>query len=184
MKKHTKQWLVTAVAAAMPFISQASFSYTQSVDEIANNPLVAYQTVYLGMPRSDFDINFSILPDWTFYGNTATTEEWAERSTGDGVNDVTESIKITTANSTKNGRVLAFENSFATKNKTIAKDIYNRLVATIYSNMENFPHRQQGQAVTWVENDVTIVVSYDGKKDEKGLYKVCIRRYNNRVLTH
>lgn len=55
--------------------SAGAFDYNQSVDEIAANPLTAYQTVYLGMPRADFDGNFSVLSDWTFYGSTVSFTE-------------------------------------------------------------------------------------------------------------
>ena len=71
---------------------------------------------------------------------------------------------------------------FKTADKKTAKDIYTRLMATIYSNMENFPQRQSSSSVTWVQNDVTIVVSYTEQKDEDGQYVVLIRRYNNHVL--
>ena len=60
--------------------SAGAFDYNQSVDEIAANPLTAYQTVYLGMPRADFDGNFSVLSDWTFYGSTVSFTEKAERT--------------------------------------------------------------------------------------------------------
>lgn len=172
-------------AAATIMMSAAScqaFEYTLSVDQIAANPLTAYQTVYLGMPRADFDENFVVLPDWKFIDSSHTCEELAERSTGTGPNDVTEGIRIITADASPTGKVLAFDNYFKTKDKKIAKTIYTRLVATIYSNMENFPQSQRDTAVTWVENDVTIVVSYTGQKDEQGYYTVTIHRYNNRVL--
>ena len=67
-------------------ITASAFDYDQSVDEISLSPTTAYGTVYLGMSRADFDANFSALPGWTFYGNTTSKLERAERSvTRDGV---------------------------------------------------------------------------------------------------
>lgn len=116
--------------------SAGAFDYNQSVDEIAANPLTAYQTVYLGMPRADFDGNFSVLSDWTFYGSTVSFTEKAERTSVVKNVSVTEGIEIFSADTSAKGRVLAFDNYFKTKDKATAKSIYTRLVATIYSNME------------------------------------------------
>lgn len=173
--------LLAAIVMIPAAVSRA-FEYTLSVDQIAADPLTAYQTVYLGMPRADFDANFTVLPDWKFLDSSQDCEEIAERSTGSGSSDVTEGIRVVTANASPTGKVLAFDNYFKTKDKKIAKSIYTRLVATIYSNMENFPQSQRDAVVVWVENDVTIVVSYTGRKDAQGYYTVTIHRYNNRVL--
>ena len=108
-----------------------AFDYNQSVDEIAANPLTAYQTVYLGMPRADFDGNFSVLSDWTFYGSTVSFTEKAERTSVVKNVSVTEGIEIFSADTSAKGRVLAFDNYFKTKDKATAKSIYTRLVATI-----------------------------------------------------
>ncbi len=172
---------VFAAIALVP-ISGLAFDYKLSVDQIAADPLTAYQTVYLGMPRADFDENFIVLPDWKFVDTSDVHEEIAERSTGTGNDDVTEGIRIVSANTAPDGKVLAFDNYFKTKNKRIAKSIYTRLIATIYANMENFPQSQQHMQMTWVQNDVTIVVSYGEQKDAQGYYAVTIHRYNNREL--
>lgn len=163
-------------------ISGLAFDYKLSVDQIAADPLTAYQTVYLGMPRADFDENFIGLPDWKFVDCEDIHEERAERSTGNGHDDVTEGIRIVSANTAPDGKVLAFDNYFKTKSKGIAKSIYTRLIATIYANMENFPQSRQRRQMTWVQNDVTIVVSHAEQKDAQGYYTVTIHRYNNRAL--
>ena len=75
-----KKVMVSALLWAALTASAGAFDYNQSVDEIAESPLTAYQTVYLGMPRADFDANFSILPDWTFYGSSVSFTERAERT--------------------------------------------------------------------------------------------------------
>lgn len=161
-----------------------AFDYNQSVDEIAESPLTAYQTVYLGMPRADFDANFAILPDWKFFGSTVSFTEHAERTSVVNNISVTEGIEIFSADTSAKGRVLAFDNYFKTKDKKTAQSIYTRLVATIYSNMENFPARQTSKEVEWVQNDVSITVAFDGQKDNDGNYIVYIRRYNNKVLNN
>lgn len=178
-----KKLVCTLAAAVLPVFTTAfAFDYNTSVDEIAADPLTAYQTVYLGMPRADFDGNFSILPDWKFHGSESSYQEWAERkTTSDGVT-VIEGIEIFSASPSPVGKVIAFDSYFKTADKNTAKGIYTRLVATVYANMENFPESQQGNTVIWVQNDVTIVVSYDGKKDADGMYIVRIHRYNNHVL--
>ena len=102
-----------AVLAAAMYIPAGAlaFDYNLSIDEISEHPLTAYNTVYLGMPKKDFALNFSILPDWTFYGSDGTTEK-AERSvTQDGVT-VIEGLSIETADGSPAGRGLAFENYF------------------------------------------------------------------------
>ena len=53
---------VLATAMCIPAGSMA-FDYNLSTDEISEHPLSAYNTVYLGMPKKDFALNFSILPD-------------------------------------------------------------------------------------------------------------------------
>ncbi len=54
-----------AVLAAAMYIPAGAlaFDYNLSIDEISEHPLTAYNTVYLGMPKKDFALNFSILPD-------------------------------------------------------------------------------------------------------------------------
>ncbi|MCH4178705.1 MAG: hypothetical protein LKF47_02395 [Megasphaera sp.] len=175
---------VVAMAAVLGLSAcpAAAFDYTLSVDEISGSSLTAYDTVYLGMPRGDFDANFSVLTDWKFYGNTTDTIEKAERSVTDENGTVTEGILIATDTPAADAKVLAFDNYFKTGNRKIAKAIYTRLVATVYSNMESFPASQNGTAVTWIQDDVTIVCYYDGKKDSDGNYIVYIRRYNNHRL--
>lgn len=173
-----------AVLAAAMYIPAGvlAFDYNLSIDEISEHPLTAYNTVYLGMPKKDFALNFSILPDWTFYGSDGTTEK-AERSvTQDGVT-VIEGLSIETADGSPAGRVLAFENYFRTTNRKTARDMYARLSATIYSNMEDFPASQNSKEIRWIQNDVTIVTRLDDKKDGEGYYTVLIRRYNNHVLS-
>ncbi len=179
--RYAAGFLIAAILG-LPAVSCRAFDYTLSVDQIAAQPLTAYQTVYLGMPRADFDANFRILPDWKFLASTHDCEEMAERSTRSGSQEVTEGIRVITANASPTGKVLAFDNYFKTKDKKIAQSIYTRLVATIYANMENFPQSQQKTAMVWVENDVTIVVSWTPQKDDQGYYTVTIHRYNNRVL--
>lgn len=179
------RYAVCGAAAVLTIMSAASgqaFDYKLSVDQIAADPLTAYQTVYLGMPRADFDENFITLPDWKFMETADVHEEVAERSTGSEYSDVTEGIRILSANTAPDGKVLAFDNYFKTKDKKIAQSIYTRLVATIYANMENFPQSQQKTTMVWVENDVTVVVSWMPQKDTQGYYTVTIHRYNNRVL--
>lgn len=181
------KWNYIPVAAALAAVvlsasPAGAFDYNLSVDEISASPLTAYNTVYLGMPRSDFDANFSVLSDWTFYGNTMEKTERAERSvTVKGIT-VTEGVGILTAGTTGDAKVLAFDNYFKTTDKRTAKAISTRLVATVYSNMESFPASQNSTAVTWVQDDVTIVCYYDGKKEADGTYRVYIRRYNNNRL--
>lgn len=171
---------VLAAAMCIPAGSMA-FDYNLSIDEISEHPLTAYNTVYLGMPKKDFALNFSILPDWTFYGSDGTTEK-AERSVTQNGVTVIEGLSITTADGSPRGKVLAFENYFKTTNRKAARDMYARLSSTIYSNMENFPASQSSKEIRWIQNDVTIVTWIDDKKDADGYYTVTIRRYNNHVL--
>lgn len=177
-----KQSLVAAILAVSLLPSAAAaFDYNLSIDEISEHPLTAYNTVYLGMPKGDFSLNFSVLPDWTFYASDGPAER-AERSvTTDGIT-VIEGLSIETSDGTPMGRTLAFTNYFKTKNRKVAKDMYSRLAATIYSNMEDFPASQSGNEIRWIENDITIVTRIDDRKDADGYYRVFIRRYNNRVL--
>ena len=97
-----------------------AFDYNLSIDEISEHPLTAYNTVYLGMPKKDFALNFSILPDWTFYGSDGTTEK-AERSVTQNGVTVIEGLSITTADGSPRGKVLAFENYFKTTNRKAAR---------------------------------------------------------------
>lgn len=177
-----KKLMAAALLWAALTVPAGAFDYNQSVDEIAESPLTAYQTVYLGMPRADFDANFSILPDWTFYGSTVSFTERAERTSVVKNVSVTEGIEIFSADTSAKGKVLAFDNYFKTTDKATAKRIYSRLVATIYSNMENFPVKQGDKEVEWTQDDVSITVAFDGQKDAKGQYIVYIRRYNNKIL--
>ena len=170
-----KKVMASALLWAALTASAGAFDYNQSVDEIAESPLTAYQTVYLGMPRADFDANFSILPDWTFYGSSVSFTERAERTSVVKNVSVTEGIEIFSADTSAKGKVLAFD-------KATAKSIYSRLVATIYSNMENFPVKQTSKEVEWTQDDVSITVAFDGQKDSDGNYIVYIRRYNNKIL--
>lgn len=167
---------------AVQLAGAASFDYMKSADEVAENPLTAYSTVYLGMPRADFGANFSVLPDWTYSSDASYTEK-AERTTTNGGITVTEGLTVLAEGSAPNARVLAFDNYFMTKDKNTAKEMYSRLVSTVYANMESFPASQRGEKVTWVQGDVTVVVSFSGTKDKNGLYTVLLRRYNNRVLS-
>lgn len=181
------KWNYVPVAAALAALvlsasPACAFDYNLSVDEISASPLTAYNTVYLGMPRSDFDANFSVLYDWTFYGNTTEHTEKAERSVTTNGITVTEGISIFTTGADSDAKVLSFDNYFKTTDKRTAKDISTRLVATVYSNMESFPFDQNSTSITWVQDDVTIVCYYDGKKDADGNYTVYIRRYNNDLL--
>lgn len=162
--------------------SAAAFDYDQSVDEISLSPTTAYDTVYLGMSRADFDANFSAVPGWTFYGNTTSKLERAERSvTHDGVT-ILEGIVVLTSGTAADSKVLAFDNYFRTTDKKTARDIYKRLRASIYAAMDDFPQKQSGRMTTWVHGDVTIVVFAKEEKDQDGMYAVVIRRYNNHVL--
>ena len=176
-----KKVMASALLWAALTASAGAFDYNQSVDEIAESPLTAYQTVYLGM-RADFDANFSILPDWTFYGSSVSFTERAERTSVVKNVSVTEGIEIFSADTSAKGKVLAFDNYFKTTDKATAKSIYSRLVATIYSNMENFPVKQTSKEVEWTQDDVSITVAFDGQKDSDGNYIVYIRRYNNKIL--
>lgn len=171
----------TMIAAGMS--GAANFDYMKSVDEVAEDPLTAYQTVYLGMPRADFTGNFSILKDWTYTGDGASYQEKAERTTTDGSVTVTEGLAILTASTEPTGKVLAFDNYFLTKDKNTAKAMYSRLVSTVYANMESFPSEQSGDKVVWIHNDITVVVSFTGKTNVKGNYVVLLRRFNNHVLS-
>lgn len=186
MKQTLKRTLLMTALAGMvacQVTGAANFDYLKSVDEVAENPLTAYNTVYLGMPRADFGGNFAMLPDWKYMGNSTSYEEKAERTTtNDGVT-VTEGIAILAASPVANAKVLAFDNYFVTKDKNAAKEMYSRLVSTVYSNMEAFPQSQTDKKVTWVQNDVTVVVSFDGQKDVNGNYTVLLRRFNNHVLS-
>lgn len=173
--------LWTLLAASLA--GAANFDYMKSVDEVAEDPLTAYNTVYLGMPRSDFGRNFSVLPDWTYTGDTSSYEEQAERTTQDGNVTVTEGLSILAASTDPKAKVLAFDNYFKTKDKTTAKNMYSRLVSTVYANMEDFPSSQRSDAVTWIHNDITVVVSFSGKADSEGNYVVRLRRFNNHVLS-
>ena len=174
--------LACVVCLCFGLLPAAAFDYDQSVDEISLSPTTAYDTVYLGMPRADFEANFSALPGWTFYGSTTSKLERAERSvTRDGVT-VQEGLVILTADTSADSRVLAFDNYFRTADKKTARDIYRRLRASIYSAMDDFPVRQSGRMTTWVRGDVTIVVFSKAEKDKDGMYTVVIRRYNNHVL--
>ncbi len=169
-----KKVMASALLWAALTASAGAFDYNQSVDEIAESPLTAYQTVYLGMPRADFDANFSILPDWTFYGSSVSFTERAERTSVVKNVSVTEGIEIFSADTSAKGKVLAFDNYFKTTDKATAK--------SIYSNMENFPVKQTSKEVEWTQDDVSITVAFDGQKDSDGNYIVYIRRYNNKIL--
>lgn len=186
MKLSWKRSLVlTAVTSALvcQLAGAASFDYLKSVDEVAESPLTAYNTIYLGMPRADFGGNFALLPDWKYTGNTTSYEEKAERTTtNDGVT-VTEGIAVLAASPAPNAKVLAFDNYFVTKDKNAAKEMYSRLVSTVYANMGSFPIAQSDKKISWVQNDVTVVVSFDGQKDKDGNYTVLLRRFNNHVLS-
>ena len=94
---------VLAAAMCIPAGSMA-FDYNLSIDEISEHPLTAYNTVYLGMPKKDFALNFSILPDWTFYGSDGTTEK-AERSVTQNGITVIEGLSITTADGSPRGNL-------------------------------------------------------------------------------
>ena len=174
--------LAFACCLVLSPMTASAFDYDQSVDEISLSPTTAYDTVYLGMSRADFDANFSALPGWTFYGNTTSKLERAERSvTRDGVT-VQEGLVILTDDTAADSKVLAFDNYFRTADKKTARDIYRRLRASIYAAMDDFPVRQNGRMTTWVRGDVTIVVFAKAEKDKDGMYAVVIRRYNNHVL--
>lgn len=173
--------LWTILAAGMS--GAANFDYMKSVDEVAEDPLTAYHTVYLGMPRADFTGNFSILKDWTYTGDGASYQEKAERTTTTGGVTVTEGLSILAASTEPTGKVLAFDNYFLTKDKKTAKDMYSRLVSTVYANMESFPSEQGSSKVVWIHNDITVVVSFTGKTDVNGNYVVLLRRFNNHVLS-
>ena len=134
------------------------------------------------MPRGDFDLNFSVLPDWTFNGNETDKTESATRTVTQDKVTVTEGISIYSEGVGKKSRVLSFMNYFQTSDKRTAKSIYDRLAATIYSNMEDFPVYQTGKKISWTQNDVTIVVAFSDKKDAGGYYYATIYRYNNAVL--
>jgi len=120
-----KKVMASALLWAALTASAGAFDYNQSVDEIAESPLTAYQTVYLGMPRADFDANFSILPDWTFYGSSVSFTERAERTSVVKNVSVTEGIEIFSADTSAKGKVLAFDNYFKTTDKATAKSIYS-----------------------------------------------------------
>ena len=174
--------LAFACCLVLGSMTASAFDYDQSVDEISLSPTTAYDTVYLGMSRADFDANFSALPGWTFYGNTTSRLERAERSvTRDGVT-VQEGLVILTDDTAADSKVLAFDNYFRTADKKTARDIYRRLRASIYAAMDDFPVRQSSRMTTWVRGDVTIVVFAKAEKDKDGMYAVVIRRYNNHVL--
>ena len=121
-----KKVMASALLWAALTASAGAFDYNQSVDEIAESPLTAYQTVYLGMPRADFDANFSILQDWTFYGSSVSFTERAERTSVVKNVSVTEGIEIFSADTSAKGKVLAFDNYFKTTDKATAKSIYSR----------------------------------------------------------
>lgn len=179
------QWKHYAAAAVLALslvpAAAGAFDYNMSVDEVSEHPLTAYNTVYLAMPKADFARNFAVLPDWTFYASDGTSEK-AERTTTDGKATIIEGLSITTANGTTQGKTIAFENYFKSNDRKIARKMYDRLAATIYSNMEDFPYSQSDDEITWVQNDVTIVTSFNGRKDADGYYTVTLRRYNNHVL--
>lgn len=62
MKQTLKRTLLMTALAGMvacQVAGAANFDYLKSVDEVAENPLTAYNTVYLGMPRADFGGNFA-----------------------------------------------------------------------------------------------------------------------------
>lgn len=160
----------------------SAFDYNQAVDEISLSPTTAYDTVYLGMPRADFDANFSTVPGWTFYGSTTSKLERAERSVTNDGETVQEGIVILTSSAAADSKVLAFDNYFRTTDKKIAKDIYKRLCASMYAAIDDFPAKQSHLMTTWVHGDVTIVVFAKDEKDKDGMYAVVVRRYNNHVL--
>lgn len=178
----SKQQLAAFVLALALPAGAWAFDYNLSIDEISEHPLTAYNTVYLGMPKKDFARNFAILPDWTFYQSTGTTEK-AERSVTENGVTVIEGLSILTEDGTDTGKVLAFDNYFKTTNRKAARDMYARLSATIYTNMENFPASQTDKEIRWIQNDVTIVTRLNDKKDAEGYYTVTLRRYNNHVLS-
>ena len=117
---------------------------------------------------ADFDANFSILSDWTFYGSTVSFTERAERTSVVKNVSVTEGIEIFSADTSAKGKVLAFDNYFKTTDKATAKSIYSRLVATIYSNMENFPVKQSDKEVEWTRMTCRSLSPLTARKTRKG----------------
>lgn len=177
-----KKYILSIVAGGLLIPATAgAFDYNLSIDEISESPLTAYNTIYLGMPKKDFALNFSVLPDWTFYASDGVFEKAERKGDFDG-NTVIEGLDIYTANGTPDGRVLAFENYFKCPNKRMAREMYARLSGTIYVSMENFPSYQSDKEIRWIEGDVTIVTYIDERKDDAGYYTVVIRRYNNTVM--
>jgi len=171
----------SAVLTSTAFFSCAAFDYNKAVDEIAADPLTSYNTVYLGMPKSDFDLDFSMLPDWSFYKNEMGVNEKAERETKIDGTTLLEGIKITTAIPAGSAKVIAFDCYFKTDSKKIAKEIYDRAVSTVWSGVEDMPVAQASDFVFWKQKDISIVVSYRYEKDENQ-YVITIRRFNNRIL--
>lgn len=170
--------IVAALISAAPLLPAYAFDVNQAVDEISMDPLTAY-TVYLGMPKSDFGLNFSVLKDWTY--TPGSTKEKAERSTMINNKTVTEGLDVLSENANKASRIIEFNDYFLTADKGIAKNLYKRTVSTIWMTME-MPLKQSDDDVTWIKNDVTIVVSMRYDKNER-VYRVNVRRFNNRVLS-
>jgi hypothetical protein len=161
--------------------SFAAFDCHKAVDEIATDPLTAYSTVYLGMPRGDFDADFSVLPDWVFYKNNNNVNEKVERKgIVNGVN-IVEGLAITSVDATATSKVIAFDNYFKTGDKKTAWSIYKRIMSTVWSGMEDMPIAQDNDHVAWKVRDITVVVSIQYNRDESQ-YVIIIRRYNNVLL--
>lgn len=174
------QSFICAVAAAVCTVGSAgAFDYKVSIDEVAEHPLTAYETLYLGMPQKDFSLNFSVLPDWIMQRLSAQESRAERRGTRNGVT-IVEGVRVQAADGSTQGRVLAFENYFKTNDKKTAKTTYTRLVSTLYANMDGYPVKQTDSTVTWVAGEVTVTISRT--KDESGLYTVILRRYNNKEL--
>lgn len=181
MKSLKKSILTMLMTSLFLPATIGAFDYNKSIDEISESPLTAYNTIYLGMPKKDFAANFSVLPDWTFYGSDGVFEKAERKGDFDGVT-VIEGLDIYTANGAPDGRVIAFENYFKCPDKKMARHMYARLSGTVYSFMENFPAYQSSKEIRWIQGDVTIVTYIDERKDDDGYYTVAIRRYNNTVM--
>ncbi len=55
-----KKYILSIVAGGLLIPATAgAFDYNLSIDEISESPLTAYNTIYLGMPKKDFALNFS-----------------------------------------------------------------------------------------------------------------------------
>ena len=141
-----KKVMASALLWAALTASAGAFDYNQSVDEIAESPLTAYQTVYLGMPRADFDANFSILPDWTFYGSSVSFTERAERTSVVKNVSVTEGIEIFSADTSAKGKVLVCQGS---RHKEYSEEEASKILAEeeiqIYVDM----HQGEAEATAW-----------------------------------